>query len=172
MAIYRRRRLGFPTVGLAAGRESLESVAEAAGKPAVAVDTKSAGPDGRSVYPEFAYLLLALVALIAGGIIGTRIFDHSSGGISFMPPELIMFREAEMVAAFEARPPDYVCLVQRDTTEYGYSCFGHGYGEQLYGWIVRRYRAVHRIGVSPLEGFAPSGMVLMKLESPAQSARD
>ena len=62
---------------------------------------------------------------------------------NFMPPEVTMFGEANMLAAFRAHPPDWVAVVQRPTAEYGMLGFGEDYGRQLASWIAIQYeRAV------------------------------
>jgi hypothetical protein len=70
--------------------------------------------------------------------------------VNFMPPELLLWGEAEILAAFEARPPDLVVIVQKDTTEYGYPQFGKDYGARLYAWVRTRYRQVALFGDPPL----------------------
>ncbi len=68
--------------------------------------------------------------------------------VNYMPPEVAAFGEPAMVRAFEARPPDYVLLVDRDTSEYGYASFGSDarYGRRLLTWIRGRYDEAARIG--------------------------
>ena len=90
--------------------------------------------------------------------------------VTFMPPELIMFGEGEMIAAFEARPPDFICLMQRDTSEYGYRGLGRGYGQHLYNWVLEHYRPIQQVGASPLdEAMTEPGMLLMRRTSPGRS---
>jgi len=71
--------------------------------------------------------------------------------INFMPPELMVFGEERMLAAFQARPPDYVVLVHKDTSEYGPRFFGRDYGRTLYEWIRENYHPISRIGAQPLQ---------------------
>ncbi len=66
--------------------------------------------------------------------------------VSFMPAELIIFGEDEMIAAFAARLPDVIVTVPRNTSEYGFGAFGDGYGEKLHAWLAGHYRPVRRIG--------------------------
>ena len=94
---------------------------------------------------------------------------NSTPYISVMPPELLMFGERQVMISFQSCPPDFICLVQRDTSEYGSRAFGHGYGTELYGWIVNHYRPVASVGASPLDKLDQVGMVLMeRSDAPAQ----
>lgn len=69
---------------------------------------------------------------------------------NFMPPELIMFGEEQIIADLEAHPPDVVLIAHKETLEYGHRFFGHGYGEALLSWIHARYRETARFGAVPL----------------------
>ena len=66
--------------------------------------------------------------------------------LNFMPAELIIFGEAEMIAAFAAHPPDVIVTIPRNTAEYGFGAFGQGYGERLHAWTLEHYRPVTQIG--------------------------
>jgi len=59
--------------------------------------------------------------------------------INFMPPELIMFGEDNMVAAFASRPPDWIVLTDRHVPEYGLELLGTDYGLKLTQWVQRGY---------------------------------
>lgn len=65
--------------------------------------------------------------------------------INFMPPELIMFGEGEIITELEQNPPDVVVLIKRQTIEYGFETIGVGYGEELMQWIGPRYAPVDAI---------------------------
>jgi hypothetical protein len=69
----------------------------------------------------------------------------------FMPTDLMIYGEENMLKAFQANPPDYVCLVHKDTSEFGFTFFGRDYGQTLYSWIQRNYRRVKLIGRPPLK---------------------
>jgi hypothetical protein len=70
--------------------------------------------------------------------------------VNHMPPELIIFSEARIVADLEAEPPRYVALVHKDTTEYGARFFGQDYGRALIAWVERDYHRVDLFGAEPL----------------------
>jgi hypothetical protein len=80
--------------------------------------------------------------------------------LNFMPPELLLFGEAEMLRAFERDPPDYVALVHKSTREYGPALFGVDYGQRLRAFVDRDYRVVSRIGDPPLTPDARFGITL------------
>jgi len=59
--------------------------------------------------------------------------------ITFLPPELILFGEQQIVDALTADPPTTLVLVHKDTREYGYPLFGRDYGRQIMDWVRERY---------------------------------
>jgi hypothetical protein len=63
---------------------------------------------------------------------------NPTGYINLMPPEVAMFGEQRIVEAFEARPPDFVLLVQSDTRDYGYRSFQE-YAGQIQSHIEQHY---------------------------------
>ena len=66
--------------------------------------------------------------------------------------EVWAFGEQNMLAAYQKNPPDYIVLVHRDTSEYGFPYFGaaKGFGLDMVQWINRNYQPVYRIGDEPL----------------------
>jgi len=62
--------------------------------------------------------------------------------ITWMPPEVLFFGEAEMLAALAAAPPDWVLLAPRDLREYGVPQFGAGYADSIAQWIDAHYHPV------------------------------
>ena len=71
--------------------------------------------------------------------------------LNFLPPEVLMFGEDRMLRDLEARPPDYVVLVQRDTREYGLPLFGTDYASSLSAWVREAYEPVAQVGAAPLD---------------------
>ncbi|HEX7618093.1 MAG TPA: hypothetical protein VF480_05160, partial [Verrucomicrobiae bacterium] len=55
--------------------------------------------------------------------------------------EVWAYGEQAMLAAYEKNPPDYIVLVQRDSSEYGVPYFGQqkGYGFDVMQWVRRNY---------------------------------
>ncbi|HLF48399.1 MAG TPA: glycosyltransferase family 39 protein [Methylomirabilota bacterium] len=78
-----------------------------------------------------------------------------------MPVEIILHGEDHIVAAFQARPADYVMLVHKDTSEYGARFFGRDYGRKIYAWLEANYRPIVVIGARPLQNDS-FGMLLLQ----------
>ena len=72
--------------------------------------------------------------------------------LDWTPTVLAAFGQDGMTAAFEKTPPDYIFLVERDTSEFGVGYFGRspGYGVELMQWIGKNYQPVYLIGHEPL----------------------
>jgi hypothetical protein len=87
--------------------------------------------------------------------------------LDWTPTVLTAFGQAGMTAAFETNPPDYVCLVERDASEFGTGYFGHspGYGAGLMQWIEKHYQPVCLIGQEPLRNGLFGIEILKRLPS-------
>ena len=72
--------------------------------------------------------------------------------INFMPTELSIFGEASMLKAFQSHPPDFIILVEKDTSEYGVGPFGvdPGYGKLIMDWVGNHYETVWQVVRQPL----------------------
>lgn len=82
--------------------------------------------------------------------------------VNFMPPELLFFGEQRILQAFQATPPDWVLLVHKDTSEYGFPLFGPDYGTALASWIQRDYVPVRQFAQPPLTRGTVFGIQLLK----------
>jgi hypothetical protein len=80
---------------------------------------------------------------------------------NFMPPEIVLFGEEEILDAFRASPPDLVLLVHKDTIEYGVRFFGRDYAVRLGVWIRENYREVKRFGDPPLQPGSRFGIAVL-----------
>jgi len=71
--------------------------------------------------------------------------------LDWSPNVLVALGQAGMTAAFEKSPSDYICLVERDTSEFGVGPFGQSpdYGLELMQWIEKNYQPVYLIGQEP-----------------------
>lgn len=69
------------------------------------------------------------------------------------PNSIGVYGQATMVAAFEAHPPDYIFLVQRDSSEFGKGYFGSSpdFGLELMQWVQKNYQPLVLIGHEPLK---------------------
>lgn len=76
--------------------------------------------------------------------------------LNFMMTEMIVFGEETMLAGFQARPPDYVVLVHKDTSEWGVGPFGRDNrnGRRIMRWVNENYRSVALFGDEPFESRA------------------
>ncbi len=74
--------------------------------------------------------------------------------INFMMAEMIIFGEEALLAGFKNRPPDYVVLVHRDTSEFGVGPFGidRRFGLQTMDWVNQHYEPAIRFGAEPFRG--------------------
>lgn len=69
--------------------------------------------------------------------------------VVYLPLEIIINGEDEMIKSFQRHPPNYVVLIHRDTSEYGFRFFGKDYGKSLWNWITENYVFTNHIGAMP-----------------------
>jgi hypothetical protein len=82
----------------------------------------------------------SLLVLPEGAII--NYLARRAGAIPYLlftPPAVDMFGEQRIVAALEARPPDFVALVPRPVKSFGRRGLGIDYGLEIARWIEPRY---------------------------------
>jgi hypothetical protein len=74
--------------------------------------------------------------------------------VNFMIPEMIVFGEPRMLNDFKSRPPEYVMLVDNNSSEFGVGPFGSDprNGKQIMDWVNQNYQPVTLIGSEPLQG--------------------
>ena len=65
--------------------------------------------------------------------------------LNFVPADLLMFGEKVMFADLQAHPPDWIALIDRDTSEYGLARFGQDYAQELSRWINAQYETISTI---------------------------
>ena len=70
--------------------------------------------------------------------------------INYMPPELLMFGEPQMVADLRAAAPAAIVLLHKNTGEYGFPWFGADYGRLFGQWINESYSKGALFGDEPL----------------------
>jgi len=88
---------------------------------------------------------------------------------NFMPTEMVLFGEENILSDLKAHPPDWVALVHKDTSEFGYRFFGSDYGRLIGAWLERDYRMVHGIGAMPLQS-EEFGILLLRRAAPETSS--
>ncbi|MCC7408605.1 MAG: hypothetical protein IT442_11075, partial [Phycisphaeraceae bacterium] len=91
--------------------------------------------------------------------------------ISFMPPEVILFGEDDMIMALHETPPDYLLITHKPTAEYGLPYFGRDYAMKLGLWINENYERAARYGDPPLMRGSTFGIDVYRLKRPPGSFR-
>ena len=83
--------------------------------------------------------------------------------MNFMMTEMIVFGEPAIVAGLDRRPPDYIVLVDKDTSEFGVGPFGRDprYGQLIMDWVREHYDSAVLIGRKPFQG-AAAGIEILK----------
>jgi len=71
--------------------------------------------------------------------------------VYFMPSDLVMYGEEQVLQRFLDTPPDFVALVHHDASEFGARFFGQDYARPLYEAIRGGYRVIARVGHVPLQ---------------------
>ena len=70
---------------------------------------------------------------------------------NFMPPVLQYIGYDKLVADLSATDVDYIVIIGRDASDYGFPYFGVHYGKELSAWIRQHYRLEQVIGAMPFE---------------------
>lgn len=72
----------------------------------------------------------------------------------WVPPEVAAFGQSNITTDFENNPPEYVMLIHRDASEYGFKNFGQDerFGGELMRWIQAHYTSEALIDKEPLVG--------------------
>ena len=69
--------------------------------------------------------------------------------IDLVPTEYFFWGEDRIKRSFREHPPDFIALVQIDSSEFGYRFFGKDYGRELLNWIESNYKEVVLAGARP-----------------------
>lgn len=131
-------------------------------------DEIRAGPRGKQV----ATMLEQITQRVAAGRTLTvfpdgAMFNYLARRVNpipynhFNPVDVMIFGEDNMLAALKAHPPDFVLLVHKDTSEYGFRYFGRDYGKDIGRWLRGNYTGVVRLGAVPLTDERP-GLLLLR----------
>jgi dolichyl-phosphate-mannose-protein mannosyltransferase len=72
--------------------------------------------------------------------------------IDYMPSEVTHYGEPVLLAALQRSPPDWIALVDKDTSNFGARYFGQDYGVELMSWTVDAYEPWSLIGPLPFSG--------------------
>ncbi|MCA9234803.1 MAG: glycosyltransferase family 39 protein [Planctomycetales bacterium] len=81
------------------------------------------------------------VTVLPEGVMLDYLARRSAGTkyITWMPPEVLFFGEAAMLADLAASAPNWIVLAPRNLGEYGYRAFGDDYCVQAAQWIAAHY---------------------------------
>ncbi len=80
--------------------------------------------------------------------------DNPLKYIAFIPPDLKVAKEKTILDQLIEQRVDYIAILGRDTSEFGYASFGIDYAKDIYLWITTNYRLVKVIGNYPFRSRA------------------
>jgi hypothetical protein len=90
---------------------------------------------------------------------------------TFMPAEMLVFGEDQMLNSLQTRPPDFIVLAHKDTSEYGVPLFGRDYGKRVGSWVRENYSPVVKVGEIPLQDPESFGIMLMRRKGVSLASR-
>ncbi len=96
----------------------------------------------------------ATVAVLPEGVMLNFLTRHPNPTpcLSWEPVIMKALGAAKMTADFEQNPPEYIFLVERDTSEFGVGYFGSpGFGSELMQWVHANYQPIQLFGDEPLK---------------------
>ncbi len=79
----------------------------------------------------------------------------------FIPFDVLLFGEERILASLRAAPPDYVALLHRDTSPYGFAIFGHDYAREIWAWVGANYEVERLFGAPPFQS-SRFGILLLR----------
>ncbi len=88
--------------------------------------------------------------------------ENPCGYYNFTPTVVDVIGEEKIVHEFSEKRPDYIVIVQRRTTEYGYPSFGVDYGNKINDWIKEKYGLNKIIGSYPFTRDDDYGIAVYK----------
>ncbi|HEY8152081.1 MAG TPA: glycosyltransferase family 39 protein [Vicinamibacteria bacterium] len=90
--------------------------------------------------------------------------------VDYMPSEVAHYGEPVLLTALQRSPPDWIALVDKDTSNYGVRYFGQDYGTGLAQWVVDAYEPWSLVGPRPFSGQG-FGVALLRRRGAAAGAR-
>ncbi len=83
---------------------------------------------------------------------------------NLMFPEMVFYRENLILEDLKSASPEYILLVHKDTSEYGYDFFGKSpeYGKSIMDWVLQEYDEVALMGKEPLKNHLYGIKILRK----------
>lgn len=71
--------------------------------------------------------------------------------VAMLPAGAGAFGQDAIERSFAEHPPDFILLVHKDTSEFGFRFFGRDYAQDLFRWIQREYEPVATWWAVPLQ---------------------
>ncbi len=68
---------------------------------------------------------------------------------TFLPPIIKVVTEDKIINSLNKYKIDYIIILSRATSEYGYPFFGIHYGKNIYQWILNNYKLIKVFGPYP-----------------------
>ena len=134
------------------------------------------GPPVNFVLGEMTSLLGPdqTIGVLPEGVMINYLVRRPSGWrhTNFMPTEVALFGEDAMVADMKSHPPDYIVLVHKETSEFGFRFFGKDYGTRMMAWIDQNYSELGLAGDRPFVDPYRFGMLLMKRKPQSAGPRE
>ena len=89
--------------------------------------------------------------------------QSSTKYVNLCPPEVTMYGEPEICRTIAEQPADYIVLVNKDVSEYGWKSFGDdGYGQSIMNWINDNYEVIEVFGESFSSPLSPGATILKR----------
>ena len=80
----------------------------------------------------------------------------------FLPQVIKLLGQERIISWLIQHEVDYIIILQRETPEYGYPCFGIHYGQKISLWIYDKYSVVEQFGPAPFTSDEFSAVILKK----------
>ncbi|HSY43307.1 MAG TPA: hypothetical protein VK811_05310 [Candidatus Acidoferrum sp.] len=116
----------------------------------------------------------ATLAILPEGVTLNYLTRHvnPTGGLDWNPTMFTVFGQDKMTAAVENHAPDYIFLIEWDSSEFKVGYFGSTpeYGQALMDWIHKNYKTQVLIGNEPLKD-GRFGIKILKRITPAAQAQ-
>ena len=77
--------------------------------------------------------------------------EHATPLINWLPMAFAVHGESKLFGWLKESPPDYILLVHKDSSEFGFRFFGKDYGLNIAQWITQNYTPLPPVGAVPLQ---------------------
>ena len=89
--------------------------------------------------------------------------------LNLMLPEMEYYQENLILQDLKSASPEYILIVHKDTSEYGYNYFGKSshYGKAIMDWVLQEYNEVALFGKEPMKNYYFGIKILRKSNNKA-----